>query len=46
MAWGVLDWNEPAFSFYQALGAVKSNGHITMDLSGDALHQLATRRIA
>jgi GNAT superfamily N-acetyltransferase len=41
MAWGVLDWNEPAFAFYQALGAVKSNGHVTMDLSGDALHQLA-----
>jgi GNAT superfamily N-acetyltransferase len=41
MAWGVLDWNEPAFAFYRALGAVTANGHVSMDLSGDALHQLA-----
>jgi GNAT superfamily N-acetyltransferase len=41
MAWGVLDWNEPAFAFYHSLGAVKSNGHVSMDLAGDALLRLA-----
>ena len=41
LEWGVLDWNEPAFAFYRALGAVTANGHVSMDLSGDALHQLA-----
>jgi hypothetical protein len=41
MAWGVLDWNEPAFSFYRALGAATANGHVSMDLSGEALQQLA-----
>jgi GNAT superfamily N-acetyltransferase len=41
MAWGVLDWNEPALSFYRNLGAIQSNGHVTMDLTGDALQRLA-----
>jgi GNAT superfamily N-acetyltransferase len=41
MVWGVLDWNQPAFAFYHSLGAAKSNGHISMELSGDALEQLA-----
>ena len=42
MAWGVLDWNEPAFSFYRALGAVQIQRPYLMDLTGDALQQLAT----
>ena len=41
MAWSVLDWNEPAFSFYHGLGATRSNGHVSMDLTGDALLKLA-----
>ena len=41
MAWGVLDWNEPAFKFYRGLGAAEANDHVTMDLSGDALIKLA-----
>jgi GNAT superfamily N-acetyltransferase len=41
MAWGVLDWNEPAFAFYRNLGAAKSNGHVSMDLTGDALLRLS-----
>jgi GNAT superfamily N-acetyltransferase len=41
MAWSVLDWNEPAFAFYRGLGAVNANGHVSMDLSGDALLRLA-----
>jgi len=41
MAWGVLNWNEPAFAFYRGLGATNSNDHVSMDLTGDALLQLA-----
>jgi GNAT superfamily N-acetyltransferase len=41
MAWGVLDWNESAFTFYRGLGAATSNGHVSMDLTGDALVKLA-----
>jgi GNAT superfamily N-acetyltransferase len=41
MAWGVLDWNEPAFGFYQRLGATRSNGNVPMEISGEALAQLA-----
>jgi GNAT superfamily N-acetyltransferase len=41
MAWSVLDWNESAFAFYRGLGATKSNGHVSMDLTGDALLRLA-----
>ncbi len=45
MAWGVLDWNEPAFAFYRGLGATSSNGHVSMDLTGDALLRLAERAV-
>jgi len=41
MAWGVLDWNESAFTFYRGLGATSSNDHVSMDLTGDALLRLA-----
>ena len=41
MVWGVLDWNEPAFGFYQRLGATKSDGTVEMEISGAALEQLA-----
>ena len=41
MAWGVLNWNELAFAFYRGLGATNSNDHVSMDLTGDALLQLA-----
>jgi len=41
MAWGVLDWNQPAFAFYEGLGATKANDHVSMDLSGAALARLA-----
>jgi len=41
MAWGVLDWNEPALAFYHKLGATTSNDHVEMELSGTALEQLA-----
>lgn len=41
MAWSVLDWNQSAFAFYRALGAADANGHVAMDLTGDALMRLA-----
>jgi GNAT superfamily N-acetyltransferase len=41
MVWAVLDWNQPAFAFYRGLGAVDSNGHVAMELSGGALERLA-----
>ena len=41
MAWSVLDWNEPAFAFYRGLGATNANGHVSMDLTGNALARLA-----
>ena len=41
MAWGVLDWNQNAFAFYRGLGAVDSNGHVTMEISGEGLQRLA-----
>ena len=40
MSWSVLDWNESAFAFYRGLGATRSNGHVSMDLTGDALLRL------
>jgi len=41
MTWGVLEWNEPAFRFYEGLGAVRANGHVYMELSGEALERVA-----
>jgi GNAT superfamily N-acetyltransferase len=46
MAWGVLDWNQSAFHFYRGLGAKTSNDHVSMDLTGDALRQLAEGRLS
>ena len=39
--WAVLDWNEPAIGFYQALGAVSMGDWTVMRLTGDALTRLA-----
>ncbi len=43
MTWGVLDWNAAAFRFYEELGAVRANGHVYMELSGDALERVAAQ---
>lgn len=40
--WSVLDWNEPAISFYRAQGATLMDGWTTCRVSGDALQRLAT----
>ena len=43
MTWGVLEWNLAAFSFYERLGAVRANGHVYMELSGEALQRVAAQ---
>ncbi|TYP66798.1 acetyltransferase (GNAT) family protein [Stutzerimonas stutzeri] len=39
--WSVLDWNEPAIRFYEALGARPQEEWTTYRLAGDALRALA-----
>jgi GNAT superfamily N-acetyltransferase len=39
--WHVLDWNEPALSFYRSLGAVTMDSWKRMRLGDDALAALA-----
>ena len=39
--WQVLDWNEPAFKFYEKLGAKRLGEWVTMRLEGEALERLA-----
>ena len=39
--WSVLDWNEPAIKFYQALGAEPQNEWVSYRLTGQALIDLA-----
>ena len=40
MEWSVLDWNEPAISFYENLGARRVDGWSTYRLSSEALERL------
>jgi GNAT superfamily N-acetyltransferase len=39
--WQVLDWNEPAITFYERLGAKVLREWLTVRLEGDALARLA-----
>ena len=39
--WSVLDWNQPAIDFYEALGAKPQSEWTTYRLTGPALHSLA-----
>jgi GNAT superfamily N-acetyltransferase len=41
--WVVLDWNEPAITFYHSLGALPLDEWRTFRLSGSALTLLASR---
>ncbi len=41
LEWSVLDWNEPAITFYQRLGAVAMDEWTVNRVSGDALAKLA-----
>ncbi len=39
--WSVLDWNEPAIRFYEAIGAKALEGWTVFRVTGDALASLA-----
>ena len=41
LEWSVLDWNEPAINFYQALGARPMDEWTIYRLTGEALEQLS-----
>ena len=40
--WSVLDWNEPAIRFYQAIGAKAQDEWVAYRLTGKALEELAS----
>ncbi|MFM8821424.1 MAG: N-acetyltransferase family protein [Phenylobacterium sp.] len=42
LEWSVLDWNAPAISFYDRLGALAMDDWTTRRLTGPALEALAT----
>ena len=44
MEWSVLDWNEPAIRFYQAIGAEAMDGWTVNRLNGSALARLAAEK--
>jgi len=41
LEWWVLDWNEPAIGFYEALGAVPMGDWTVYRIAGEALDELA-----
>lgn len=41
LEWWVLDWNEPAISFYKKLGAVPMSDWTVFRVTGEALEKLA-----
>jgi GNAT superfamily N-acetyltransferase len=41
LEWSVLDWNEPAISFYRSLGAETMDGWTVNRVTGNALTTLA-----
>ena len=43
LEWSVLNWNEPAIRFYEALGAVPMKEWTVFRLAGDALTKLADK---
>lgn len=43
--WQVLDWNEPAIRFYEAMGARVLEEWLTVRIDGDALERLAETRV-
>ena len=44
LEWSVLDWNEPAIKFYEAMGARPMDGWTITRVTGDALAALAGRQ--
>ena len=41
LEWAVLDWNDPAISFYKKMGAVPLNEWTTFRVAGEKLKELA-----
>ena len=41
LEWSVLDWNEPAIKFYEAMGAKPQDGWTVYRLTGDSLLEFA-----
>jgi len=41
LEWSVLDWNEPAISFYKKLGAIPMDEWTTFRVTGEHLKQLS-----
>ena len=42
LEWAVLDWNEPAISFYKKMGAVPLDEWTTFRVSGEKLEELGS----
>ena len=45
LEWAVLDWNEPAITFYERIGSEARNGWTTRRLAGQALAALAAPEV-
>lgn len=43
LEWNVLDWNDPAISFYERIGAVPMDQWTTFRMAGNALEKLAKK---
>ena len=43
LEWNVLDWNDPAISFYERIGAVPMDQWTTFRMTGNALGKLAKK---
>lgn len=43
LEWSVLDWNQPAIDFYEALGATTMKGWLVNRVTGAALTQMAEK---
>jgi GNAT superfamily N-acetyltransferase len=43
LEWSVLDWNEPAIKFYEAMGARPMDGWTVNRVTGEALGALASK---
>jgi GNAT superfamily N-acetyltransferase len=43
--WQVLDWNEPAIEFYEAMGASVTREWLPVRITGDALLRLAAMKV-
>jgi GNAT superfamily N-acetyltransferase len=43
--WEVLDWNQPAIDFYEALGAKLRKEWVTVRITGEPLEKLAKHKL-